>query len=105
MPVAPSPQGDGKHAGDNQLEEGTAQQGEGVAARGEQQVPGLVDRQIQTIQPAIVGRVAKALPAINGQDQSERKTPAPLAGGIAESPFPLEDQAAPAASSAPAPRA
>jgi hypothetical protein len=105
MPVTGSPQGDCKHAGENQLEQGTAQEGESLAAGGEYQVAGLVDRQIQTVQPAIVGRGAKALPTINRQDQSKGEAPAALTGGIAVCLSPLEDQAAPAAWAALAPRA
>ena len=78
MPIAGPPQSDNKRGRHDELHQGAAEQGERLPTEGEHQVAGLVNGQIQTVEPAIVPRVTEADPSINGEEDGQRRAPSPL---------------------------
>ena len=79
MPIAGAPQSDNEHGRHDELHQRTTKQGQRLPTEREHQVAGLVNRQIQTVEPAIVAGTAKADPAIDREDHGESRAPATLA--------------------------
>jgi hypothetical protein len=76
VPVALTPERHGDCRRDEELKQRATEEREGFAAEGEDQVPGLVDREIEAIQPSVVGWCPKTLPSVNRQDRRECGAPA-----------------------------
>ena len=75
MPVALTPERHDECCRDEELKQGATEEGEDFAAEGKDQMAGLVDREIEAVQPAIVARCPQTLPSVRRQDQRERGAP------------------------------
>jgi hypothetical protein len=78
VPVALTPERHDECYRDEELKQRATEEGEGFAAEGEDQVSGLVDREIEAVDPAVVGWCPQALPSVGRQGQRERGAPAPF---------------------------
>ena len=76
MPVALTPERHGECRRDEELKQRATEEGEDFAAEGENQMAGLVDCEIEAVQPAVVGWRPETLPSVDRQDQRERGAPA-----------------------------
>ena len=82
VPVALTPERHDECRRDEELKQCATEEGEGFAAEGEDQMAGLVDREIEAVQPAVVAWCPKTLPSVDRQDQRERGAPASFLDGV-----------------------
>jgi len=82
--VAPTPQGHGEHGWHDELEEGSAQDGQDLTIEGEHQMTGFVNREVEAVDPTVGARGNQAKPAVRGQNHGEGGPPASFIGGIVQ---------------------
>jgi hypothetical protein len=82
VPVALTPERHDECRRDEELKQRATEEGDGFAAKGEDQMAGLVDREIEAVQPAVVGWCPETLPSVDRQDQRERGAPVSFPDGV-----------------------
>jgi hypothetical protein len=80
--IPTTPERDDERSRHDQLEQGAAEHGHEFAPDGKHQMTGLVDGEIETIQPPVTPRGLKAAPAVDREHEREPKSPAPFIGSL-----------------------
>ena len=78
MTIALAPQRDDERGRDQELQQRSSQDRQGLAAEREHQVPGLVNGEIETVEPAEGVGGAEADPAVDRERAGERQAPPPF---------------------------
>jgi hypothetical protein len=78
VPIALPQERQHEHGGDEELKQRATQEHEELAAEAEDEVPCLVDREVEAVEPSVGTGCPETLPTVDGQDQRERDPAAPL---------------------------